>query len=172
MESGARRTGGHVTQINPDEAVAWRAFDLLSTLNAPRLTEIAVHSTPTRSVSKDEHPATTASEPAFLLLTTSLAHGQELAGVARVPKGQALPPSLTITGKLNGKPYSTNVTLPKADADSSRSRETSAGAAVGIHGNTRTLGIFPTFLPSFSKLCAFLASLCRVGGLHQRDAVF
>ncbi len=133
MESGARRTGGHVTQINPDEAVAWRAFDLLSTLNAPRLTEIAVHSTPTRSVSKDEHPATTASEPAFLLLTTSLAHGQELAAVARVPKGQALPPSLTITGKLNGKPYSTNVTLPKADADSSRSRETSAGAAVVAH---------------------------------------
>ena len=112
METAARRTGGHVTQINPDEAVAWRAFDLLSTLNAPRLTEIAVHATPTRNVSKDEHPATATSEPDFLLLTTSLAHGQELAAVARFPKGQPLPQSVTITGKLNGKPYSQHVELP------------------------------------------------------------
>ncbi len=128
METAARRTGGHVTQINPDEAVAWRAFDLLSTLNAPRLSEIAVRSSVTRSVSEGDRPVIAVSDPVFLLLTTSLAHGQELAAIARFPKGQALPPSLTITGKLNGKLYSTNVILPNAYAARSRSRETSADA--------------------------------------------
>ncbi|MEK6260894.1 MAG: VIT domain-containing protein [Planctomycetota bacterium] len=111
MESAASHSGGHVTQINPDEAVAWRAFDLLSTLNAPRLTEIAVRSTPTRSVSEGERVKDAASESEFLLLTNSLAHGQELAAVARFPKGQPLPQSVTITGKLNGKAYSSNSTL-------------------------------------------------------------
>ena len=200
METAANHSGGHVTQINPDEAVAWRAFDLLSTLNAPRLTEIAVRSTSPRSVSVDgtksvddanssaakrrrnlaggdnprsvsvpenqapegrrsnsraessvapsglsdgvtdssvgsrprlnsaatsrlttdatsngvierERLKNAAEEPDFLLLTTSLAHGQELAAVARFPKGQALPKSVTITGKLNGKAYSSSSTL-------------------------------------------------------------
>ncbi len=111
MESAASHSGGHVTQINPDEAVAWRAFDLLSTLNAPRLTEIAVRSTPTRSVREGERPKDVASEFEFLLLTNSLAHGQELAAVARFPKGQPLPQSVTITGKLNGKAYSSSSTL-------------------------------------------------------------
>ncbi len=112
MESAANHTGGHVTQINPDETVAWRAFDLLSTLNAPRLTEIAVRSTLTRSVSEGERSQDVAPEKNWLLLTNSLAHGQELAAVARFPMGQPLPQSVTITGKLNGKPYSQTVDLP------------------------------------------------------------
>jgi hypothetical protein len=29
--SAADRSGGYFTQINPDEPVAWRAFDLLAT---------------------------------------------------------------------------------------------------------------------------------------------
>ena len=122
METAASHSGGHVTQINPDEAVSWRAFDLLSTLNAPRLTEIAVHVPVTRSVSEGGRPQNVASpiDPGsagaspsqFLLLTKSLAHGQELAAVARFPKGQPLPKSVTITGKLNGKPYSQTFELP------------------------------------------------------------
>ncbi len=112
METAASHSGGHITQINPDEAVAWRAFDLLSTLNAPRLTEIAVHGTVTRSVSEGESPKEDTSGSDFLLLTKSLAHGQELAAVARFAKGQALPKSVTITGKLNGKAYSKTVELP------------------------------------------------------------
>ena len=112
METAASLTGGHVTQINPDEAVAWRAFDLLSTLNAPRLTEIAIQSS---EVAGD--PA--ASSGQFLLLSTSLAHGQELAAVARFATGKPLPRELTITGKLDGRPYSLTVPLPRtADATS------------------------------------------------------
>ena len=36
-ETGRRGTGGFYTQINPDESVGWRTFDLLATLNTPRL---------------------------------------------------------------------------------------------------------------------------------------
>ena len=113
MESAANHSGGHVTQINPDEAVAWRAFDLLSTLNAPRLTEITVRSADAVSAREGEAPTELhtdknaglagASPSQFLLLTNSLAHGQELAAVARFPKGQPLPKSVLITGKLNGQ---------------------------------------------------------------------
>lgn len=112
METAASLTGGHVTQINPDEAVAWRAFDLLSTLNAPRLTEIAIQSSEAGG-----DPA--ASSGQFLLLSTSLAHGQELAAVARFATGKPLPRELTMTGKLDGRPYSLTIPLPcTADATS------------------------------------------------------
>lgn len=106
MEAAAHHTGGHVTQINPDEAVAWRAFDLLSTLNAPRLTEIAT-----------QLPDGTPESTRFLLLTKGIAHGQELAAVTRVAKGQALPKSITITGKLNGQPYSQTLAIPAQPAE-------------------------------------------------------
>ena len=42
MSAAASRTGGYFTQINPDEAVNWRAFELGSALNTPRLMEIRV----------------------------------------------------------------------------------------------------------------------------------
>ena len=103
METAATRSGGHVTQINPDETVAWRAFDLLSTLNAARLTGLAVQTTEASDPAK---------QPEFLLLATSLAHGQEFAAVTRVAKGVALPKSLTVTGTLNGKPFSQALPVP------------------------------------------------------------
>ena len=37
MKSAAARSGGYFTQINPNEQIAWRALDLLATLNTPRL---------------------------------------------------------------------------------------------------------------------------------------
>ncbi|MBC7822231.1 MAG: FecR domain-containing protein, partial [Planctomycetaceae bacterium] len=112
METAANHSGGHVTQINPDEAVAWRAFDLLSTLNAPRLTEITVHATLTRSASEGERSTDTATESRWLRLTNSLAHGQELATVARFPKGQPLPKSVVITGKLDGQKNQSILEVP------------------------------------------------------------
>lgn len=110
METAAKQTGGHVTQINPDEAVAWRSFDLLSTLNAPRLTEIAL-TAPTVAAGE--------SQPEFLLLTSNLAHGQELAAVARLPKGQTLPKEVTIAGKVNGQPWSQTIGVPRIEAANS-----------------------------------------------------
>jgi ferric-dicitrate binding protein FerR (iron transport regulator) len=116
METAASHSGGHIAQINPDEVVSWRAFDLLSTLNAPRLTEIAIQvpqsqNASVRDRSSDAGSAGASPSP-FLLLTKSLAHGQELTAVARFAKGEPLPKSVTITGKLNGKPYSQEVTAP------------------------------------------------------------
>ena len=42
MKAAADRTGGYFTQINPDEPIAWRAFDLPATLNTPRLLDVKV----------------------------------------------------------------------------------------------------------------------------------
>ncbi len=42
MRHAAAGSGGYFTQINPDEQINWRAFDLLATLNTPRLLNIGV----------------------------------------------------------------------------------------------------------------------------------
>ena len=42
MKAAAERTGGYFTQINPDEPIAWRAFELAATLNTPRLLDVQV----------------------------------------------------------------------------------------------------------------------------------
>ncbi|MEI8378478.1 MAG: VIT domain-containing protein [Planctomycetota bacterium] len=103
METAAQRTGGHTVQINPDEGVSWRAFDLLSTLNAPRLTDIAV-------TAKSNGSKAGVNQPLFHLLTNNLAHGQELAGVARYAIDEPFPANVVLTGKVNGQPYSEAIT--------------------------------------------------------------
>jgi hypothetical protein len=42
MKATAERTGGYFTQINPDEPVGWRSFELFATLNTPRLLNVKV----------------------------------------------------------------------------------------------------------------------------------
>src|SRR5207248_9786247 len=42
MKRAAERTGGAFAQVNPDEEVAWRAFELASALAAPRLLDAEV----------------------------------------------------------------------------------------------------------------------------------
>lgn len=91
MKAAANRTGGYVTQINPDEKVAWRAFELLSVLNAPRLLDINV------SDAKEKYR--------FLNFEDSLAEGEELAAITRLDAKSKLPKTIIVTGKLNGKPY-------------------------------------------------------------------
>ncbi len=97
MKAAAERTGGYFTQINPDEPVSWRAFDLLATLNTPRLLDVKVVDNAERAV--------------FLSYASSLAQGEELCAVARIAPGErgasapCLPQSLTITGTLDGKPF-------------------------------------------------------------------
>ena len=106
METAAQRTGGHTVQINPDEAVSWRAFDLLSTLNAPRMTEIAV-TTDSKSDSKSD-----GKHPLFQSLVATMAHGQELAAIARFAVDEPLPGKLVVSGKVDGQPYSETLTIP------------------------------------------------------------
>jgi hypothetical protein len=91
MKTAASRTGGYFTQINPDEPVAWRAFDLYSTLNTPRLLGISVNDQAERAT--------------FLCHEDSIAHGEELCAITRLGAGEALPAKLIVTGSLDGEPF-------------------------------------------------------------------
>lgn len=105
MKSAAGRTGGHFTQINPDEKVSWRAFELLSTLNAPRLIDLKV--------------ASGRKNVRFLTFAETIAHGQEIAAIARLPLKAKPLETVTVTGTLNGQPFSRTLPVssvaPQAD---------------------------------------------------------
>ena len=100
MKAAAGRTGGHFAQINPDEKIGWRAFELFSTLNAPRLLDVQVVAL---RENKDD------ADPQFLNFADTLAHGQELCAVTRLSKGAELPEALVVTGLLNGKEFQQTV---------------------------------------------------------------
>src|SRR5262249_28146244 len=90
--AAAERSGGLFTQINPDEPISWRAFDLAATLNTPRLLDARV-TDPTGGV-------------AFLTDTSMIAQGEELCAVARLgPHAKGLRERVTITGTVDGRPF-------------------------------------------------------------------
>jgi ferric-dicitrate binding protein FerR (iron transport regulator) len=92
MKTAAENSGGYFTQINPDEPVAWRAFDLSATLNTPRLLDVKV--------------VDNAEQVAFVPCATSIADGEEICAIARIePATQPLPKEVTISGKLDGQPF-------------------------------------------------------------------
>ena len=74
MKAAASRTGGYFTQIDPDEPVKWRAFELGSALNTPRLMDIRVES--------DE------GQGEFMAVKDWVAHGEEFCAVARLKPGR------------------------------------------------------------------------------------
>lgn len=91
MKAAANRTGGHVTQINPDEQVTWRSFELLSLLNSPRVLNVKV--------------TDNAKTHRYLQFSETLAQGEELCAVIRLGADSKMPGWITITGQLAGKPY-------------------------------------------------------------------
>jgi Tfp pilus assembly protein PilF len=91
MQAAADRTGGYTTQINPDEPIAWRTFDLLATLSTPRLLDIHV------SESTGKAPC--------LSYANAISQGEEFCTITRFPADAALPLSVTVTGKVNGKDF-------------------------------------------------------------------
>ena len=97
MKLAGSRTGGYFTQINPDEKVGWRAFELLATLNAPRLLDVRVN---------DDRERLT-----FLNHADSLAQGEELCAVTRLRDDEPLPKSLSIAGRLDGKLFQRTVAV-------------------------------------------------------------
>ncbi|HEV3024050.1 MAG TPA: hypothetical protein VGX76_16355, partial [Pirellulales bacterium] len=102
MKAAAEKTGGHFTQINPDEPIAWRTFDLFATLATPRLMNIEVQAD---------------GGPAFLVFNQSIAQGEEICAVTRISK--EMPKSLRIRGLMDGKPVEYKVAVkdvvPRAD---------------------------------------------------------
>lgn len=94
----AERTGGFFTQINPDEPLPWRAFELLSTLNTPRLMQVRV--------------VDAAEKAAFLSESLSLAQGEELCAVTRVDaKTGKLPEKVIVSGTVDGQPFVREVSV-------------------------------------------------------------
>jgi ferric-dicitrate binding protein FerR (iron transport regulator) len=93
MKECADRSGGYFTQINPDETVSWRAFDLLATLDTPRLLDVKV-----------EVVGAGEGSPRFLGDAASVAQGEEVFAVARLD-GTDLPRALVVSGRLDGRTF-------------------------------------------------------------------
>src|SRR5262249_56255666 len=88
MKGAAERSAGWFAQVNPDEPVSWRAFELASALSAPRLLDAKVEDR--------------AGKVEFLNFTNMVAQGEELCAVARL-EGK-LPEAGAGRGMLDGKP--------------------------------------------------------------------
>lgn len=92
MRAAAERTGGLVTQINPDEEIRWRAFELFATLCTPRFLNVKV--------------VDNAEQATFLSHDPAISQGEEIAAIARIDGlDKPLPTAVTITGQLDGKPF-------------------------------------------------------------------
>lgn len=107
MKMAAEQTNGYFTQINPDEAIAWKTFDLLATLNTPRLLGVKVEDAAGKAV--------------FLTEALSLAQGEEICAITRVDgrKKEGLPTMVKVSGTLNGKPWARQLEVinPPGGAD-------------------------------------------------------
>ncbi len=89
MKTAADKREGVVTSINPDEEITWRAIELLSLLNAPRLVDVKV-----TDDQKDRR---------YLQFAETVAQGEELCVLTRFSEKDDFPKTLTITGKLAGQ---------------------------------------------------------------------
>lgn len=94
MKATAEKTGGLFININPDEAISWRGFEITSMLNAPRLLNI--------SLSVPSHP-----DLKFLPFSESVAHGEELLAIARVTKLHI--PTVKVMGLVDGQEFKTEI---------------------------------------------------------------
>jgi ferric-dicitrate binding protein FerR (iron transport regulator) len=103
MKSLAERSGGYFTQINPDEPATWRAFELLATLNTPRLMGIAVQAR--QATGWGSLLALLKRPRPFLCCTNAVAQGEELCAVTRLGADEKLPESVAVTGTLDGNPF-------------------------------------------------------------------
>jgi hypothetical protein len=97
MKAAAEATAGYFTQINPDEPVGWRGFELAATLDTPRLLDVSV---------ADKDGAAT-----FLPFARLAAQGEEVAAVCRV-EGE-LPRAVEVKGTLEGEPYQRELKVEK-----------------------------------------------------------
>jgi tetratricopeptide (TPR) repeat protein len=90
MKAAAEHTGGYFTQINPDEAISWRTFELAGTLQH-------LGPAPLRKVELLAIcPVRNAGEPTFLYLNQMLVDGEELCAIAHVSIHQTEPTSVVV----------------------------------------------------------------------------
>jgi predicted Zn-dependent protease len=87
MKAAAEKTGGLFTQINPDEPLSWRTFELAATLNTPRMLGIKVSDS---------------ARNRWLPMTTLLSQGEELCAVCRL-EAKELPETVHVEGFVGDK---------------------------------------------------------------------
>jgi tetratricopeptide (TPR) repeat protein len=91
MKAAAERSGGYFTQINPDEPVSWRTFELYASLTAPRLLDVTVTDDAGRR---------------WLTCANSITAGEEVCAAIRLDGDDPHPPqSVKVTGSLDGAPF-------------------------------------------------------------------
>src|SRR5262245_21899442 len=89
MKAAAEKTGGYLAQVNPDESVSWRAFELSGALNTPRLLDVSVGD----DTGKNR----------YLSFASLVGHDEEVCAATRLD-GDKLPERITIRGNLDGRP--------------------------------------------------------------------
>lgn len=106
MKAAAGRTGGYFTQINPDDEVAWRSFELSSLLNAPRLLDV--------SVKADDE-----SDSHWLNYAETVVDGEQICAITKLAAGQSLPERVVIEGTCDGRTWRETVRVrrPRSGAD-------------------------------------------------------
>jgi ferric-dicitrate binding protein FerR (iron transport regulator) len=114
MKSAAEQAGGHFAQINPDEPVAWKAFDFLATLHAPRWQRLQVYDEQSVFAGQARYGGCgffgginrSADNPhTWFVYDTSVSAGEELCAVLRQKANEPLPKTVTIFGVLNGEAF-------------------------------------------------------------------
>lgn len=98
----AGATGGMMATIDLSDDLRWRAFDLIATLNTPRITNL----------SAELRDAAGAILPGAMLRAPQLADGEEAELVAKLPPGQPAPTSVLLRGTAGGAPWQLDVPVP------------------------------------------------------------
>ena len=82
VKRAAEATAGHFTQINPDEPIAWRAFELFADLQAPRMLGVSVQAVDGRGPRGTRPGKTPTTElPRFSTLAETAIDGDEIVAV-------------------------------------------------------------------------------------------
>ena len=110
LKTAAERTGGYFTQVNPDESIGWRAFEIASALRDPRWQGVTVEALDGITEGDPTGPEPTTETPKFLTMTGTVLRGEELVAITRVgpaagskhrPGAFALPTQIRIS-RANG----------------------------------------------------------------------
>jgi ferric-dicitrate binding protein FerR (iron transport regulator)/tetratricopeptide (TPR) repeat protein len=97
MKAAAERSGGYFTQVNPDEPVSWRGFELHAALTAPRLLDVTVTDDAGRRL---------------LTCANSITAGEEVCAALRLEGDDQRPPrSVKVAGSLDGAPFERVLTV-------------------------------------------------------------
>ncbi|MEZ4363907.1 MAG: VIT domain-containing protein [Kofleriaceae bacterium] len=103
----AAASGGLVTTFDLSDDLRWRAFDLIATLNTPRVTNLTA-----RLLDAEGQPI-----PGAMTRSPQLADGEELELVARLPAAKTQVNAVELTGSLEGAPWRQRVELAAARRD-------------------------------------------------------